>query len=159
MTDLPLGSSLPPVPPIADSLTTTEAHSPTPLSLQAQTLADEVIGLRKAADALSTRTTRHGWALALTTVGLVIDVGLSIFAFVILHTQSATAAQLQTQQHQIISQQAQTENTRRIVLCPLFTVFLAGDTPQARAAYPQGVTAYDHAVTVIKTGATQLKCG
>jgi hypothetical protein len=38
------------------------------------------------------------------------------------------------------------------------TVFLAGNTPQARAAYPQGVKAYDHAVTVIKTGAAQLKC-
>lgn len=75
--------------PNGESISSTPAeyaHQPTPLALQAQTLADdasallaEVGAMRETADRLATRTRRNEWAVALTIIGLTADVILTVF--------------------------------------------------------------------------------
>ena len=47
---------------------------------------------------------------------------------------------------------------RQKALCPLYSLFLAAKSPQARDANPQGPAAYDHAFSVIEDGYKALNC-
>lgn len=60
------------------------------------------------------------------------------------------------QAHDIANQQRE---TRSKVLCPLYEVFVASDTPARRAATPKDqLPAYEHAMDVIHAGAVTLDC-
>lgn len=60
------------------------------------------------------------------------------------------------QAHDVARQQ---QVTRAKVLCPLYEVFAATDTPQRRAATPKDqLPAYKHAMDVIHDGAVTLDC-
>lgn len=124
-----------------DPLTAAEfAHPPTPLALQARTLANDVVGLRKAADRLRRIV---GWLIAATTTAII----LAVVAVIILYFQSVTTKQLADQQTQINAQQRNADVIRRQALCPVFDLVLAA-----------GPGAYDTFFTAIANGATALRC-
>lgn len=135
------------------------AHPPTPLALQAQTLANEVVTLREAANKLTKRTTRNEVSIVIGAVGLAADIILSVIVFVLLHHQAVNADQLRAQQNQITAQQAQAETVRRDALCPVYNLILAGRNNTTRANYPAGPAAYDTFFTAISNGANALQCG
>lgn len=87
-------------------------------------------------------------------VSVTFDIALSIllaFGFTALNDSQAQVNTL-TQRLNL----AQTVQ-RQQVLCPLYTLFLANDTPKARAAAPDKAQ-FDHAYVVIRQGYTVLSC-
>jgi hypothetical protein len=151
---------VPPVEPAGDPRTESEfTHPPTPLALQAQTLANEVVALRTAATRLTKRTTRNETSIVIGAVGLTADIILSIIVFILLHYQTVNADQLRAQQQQLTAQQQQADAVRRGALCPVYNLILAGRNNTSRANYPAGPAAYDTFFTAIANGATALHCG
>ncbi len=149
------GPLVPPMPHpnLGDQRTGAEvAHAPTPLALQAQTIANDVRGLRKAADSLTHRTALLAAAVATAVV-------LAIAAFIVLYFQSVTTKQLTGQQTLINAQQHSLQVIQRRVLCPVLQLVISGDNPAARATYPGGTAAHDQLITAMLNGATALQCG
>ena len=153
------------VDPVGDPLPLTQqtaaefAHPPTPLEVQAQTLADEVVALRTAATRLAKRIARNETSIIIGALGLVADIVLSIIVVVLLHSQAVNADQLRAQQNQLTAQQQQADAVRRGALCPVYNLILAGRNNTSRANYPAGPAAYDTFFTAISNGANALQCG
>lgn len=134
------------------------AHPPTPLELQARTLANEVTALRTVATKLTKRTARNEVSIVIGAVGLVADIILSVIVFALLHSQAVTTDQLRAQQQQITAQQQQSDAVRHVAVCPVYNLILAGRSNTARANYAAGPVAYDAFLTAIANGATALRC-
>ena len=114
------------------------------LAEQAQNLADEVKALRLAADSLAKRARRNEWTTQLTALGLVLDIALSIFAFVLLNNQSASNARLEASIHES---------------CTLYGFIISSYRETARQASPLGPDAYDQFYRAMQTSADHLNCG
>lgn len=84
------------------------------------------------------------WALV---VSLTLDLVLTTLLSLTMVRQNALTHRLDV---------AQT-TTRQKTLCPLYTLFLAGDTPAARAA-AKDKSQFDHAYQVIQAGYDALDC-
>lgn len=149
MSDLQRGSDPSAVPlmlPPAVTLPVGEYVEPDlrPLTNQAETLITEIHGLREAANQLAKRTHRNEWAVALTVIGLVLDIGLSIFAFTLLHNQSVSNARVEASIHE---------------QCSLYALILPSYSAASKQRSPLGPTAYDDAFRRIQASSDHLQCG
>lgn len=114
------------------------------LAVEAQKLAEEVMGLRESADKLARRASRNEWALALTAIGLALDIALSIFAFILLSNQSTSNTRLEASIHE---------------QCSLYSLILPSYSSAAQQRSPLGPKAYDDAFRRIQVSSDHLGCG
>lgn len=128
------------------------------LASEAQHLADEVKALRVTAANIGRRTTRNGWVVAITTTGLLLDIALSIAAFIILSNQTDSSARIVTNNSRIIAINSQIVASVH-EQCSLYGLLIPSYREVARQASPLGPTGYDTAYRQMQASADRLQCG
>lgn len=121
----------------------------TELASRASELADEVGKLRIATDSLTRRTLRSEKVIAITVVGLVLDIMLSLAVMWAYHVQAE-------QSDQLAANQEQARKVRDDALCPLFSLILGTYDPTTRP--PAARKSYEDAYNQMHTIYTNLAC-
>ncbi len=128
------------------------------LAQEAHHLADEVTALRETATTLTHRTTRNGWGVAITTTGLILDIALSVLAFMLLSNQTANNTQIAANNTRIIAINSQIVASIH-EQCSLYNLLIPSYREVARQASPLGPAGYDSAFRRMQLSADKLQCG
>lgn len=121
------------------------------LTDQARDLSSAVTSLNTSTKQLGRRTTRSEVVLVITIVSFILDIILTTVLTIGLIKQRDATMQIQ---------QVQSNGAviREEVLCPLYQLLVSSYSVQARARYPGGPAAYDHAFVILRGGAHALNC-
>lgn len=117
-------------------------------------------GLQAAVETLTKRMRSTRRRTAVTAIGLLLDVGLTIALATVLSGQADTNRQLRQSVAQNYITQQEQQATRVRVLCPLYTVLLASatDPNRATAMTPAQHAQVAAAIQVVRDGYAALGC-
>jgi hypothetical protein len=108
------------------------------LSVNAVKLARNVAALNASIDGLHRRTARSERVIALTIIGLCLDLALTLIAAFLVWTQFDTTSRVDA-------------------VCPLYAVIIGSYNPDTRAA-GEARDSYNQAFDIMRDGYARLKC-
>lgn len=115
-----------------------------PLASQVGVLSDTVTSLRQSVLVLSTRLRRTRVIAIGTTVGLILDLILSVGMFYVATSVTHANSQIATEVHET---------------CSLYSIFISSYNPANATKSPLGVAGYTNAFKQLEISSDRLNCG